>query len=85
NVPLEGHVFYDVDGTDRITERGSDGLSYTSCDETEARLESLHADLAERFGIQAGDLFWESKDPNREQRNANALPSGAPSASRKQG
>jgi hypothetical protein len=85
NVPLQGHVFYEVDGTDRITERGTDGLVYTSCDETEARLESLHADLAERFGIKAGELFWESKDPNRESRNANALPSGGPSATRKQG
>lgn len=85
NVPLEGHVFYDVDGVDRVTERGADGLSYTSCDETEARLEALHADLADRFGIQAGDLFWEAKDPNRERRNANALPSGGPSASRRQG
>lgn len=85
NVPLEGHVFYDVDGTDRITERGTDGLSYTSCDDTEARLEALHADLAERFGLQAGELFWESKDPNRERRNANALPSGGPGASRTRG
>lgn len=85
NVPLEGHVFYDVDGTDRIAERGSDGLSYTSCDETEARLEALHADLAERFGIQSGELFWESKDPNREKRNANALPSGGPAATRTRG
>jgi hypothetical protein len=85
NVPLEGHVFYEVDGIDRITERGADGLSYTSCDETEARLEALHADLADRFGVKAGELFWESKDPNRERRNANALPSGGPSATRKQG
>jgi hypothetical protein len=85
NVPVEGHVFYDVDGTDRITERGADGAAYTSCDETEARLEALHADLAERFGIAAGDLFWETKDPNRESRNANALPSGGPAATRKQG
>lgn len=85
NVPLEGHVFYDVDGVDRVVERGSDGLSYTSCDETEARLEALHADLSDRFGIQAGELFWESKDPNRERRNANALPSGGPAASRGRG
>lgn len=85
NVPVEGHVFYDVDGTDRITERGADGALYTSCDETEARLEALHADLAERFGVAAGDLFWETKDPNRERRNANALPSGGPAATRKQG
>ena len=85
NVPLEGHVFYDVDGMDRITERGADGLVYTSCDETEARLEALHADLANRFGIKTGELFWETKDPNREGRNANSLPSGGPSATRKQG
>jgi len=85
NVPLEGHVFYEVDGSDRITEKGQDGLVYTSCDETEARLEALHTDLAERFGIKAGGLFWESKDPNRESKNANALPSGGPAATRKQG
>ncbi len=85
NVPLQGHVFYDVDGTDRITEGGSDGLVYTGCDEAEARLEALHAELAQRFGIQAGELFWESKDPLRERRNANSLPSGGPSATRKKG
>lgn len=85
NVPVEGHVFYDVDGTDRVTERAADGAAYTSCDETEARLDALHADLAERFGIAAGDLFWETKDPDRVRRNANALPSGGPAATRKQG
>jgi hypothetical protein len=85
NVPLEGHVFYDVDGTDRVTERGADGLTYTSCDETEARLEALHTDLDQRFGIEAGELLWESKDPHRQRRNANELPAGGPSATRKQG
>jgi hypothetical protein len=85
NVPVEGHVFYDVDGTDRVTERRADGAAYTSCDETEARLEALHADLAERFGVAAGELFWETKDPKRQRRNANSLPSGGPAATRKQG
>jgi hypothetical protein len=85
NVPLEGHVFYDVDGTDRVTERGADGLTYTSCDETEARLAALHADLDQRFGIDAGELLWESKDPHRQRRNAKELPTGGPSATRKQG
>lgn len=85
NVPLQGHVFYDVDGTDRITEGGGDGLAYTGCDDAEARLEALHSELAQRFGIQAGELLWESKDPNRDRRNANSLPSGGPSATRKQG
>jgi len=85
NVPLEGHVFYDVDGSDRITERGIDGLAYTSCDETEARLQTLHADIAERFGIQAGELFWETKDPNRKRLNANDLPSGGGTESRNRG
>lgn len=85
NVPVEGHVFYDVDGTDRVTERGMDGAAYTSCDETEARLEALHADLTDRFGIAAGELFWETKDPHRKRRNANSLPSGGPAATRKQG
>jgi hypothetical protein len=85
NVPLTGHVFYDVDGTDRVTEFGTDGLAYTSCNETEARLEALHADLDQRFGIEAGELFWESKDPQRQQRNANELPTGGPSATRKRG
>ena len=85
NVPLVGHVFYDVDGTDRITERGADGLMYTSCDETESRLEALHADLNRRFGLEAGELFWESKDPHRQQRNANALPAGGPANTRKRG
>ena len=85
NVPVEGHVFYDVDGTDRVTERGDDGLVYTSCDETEARLEALHQDLNERFGIEAGELFWESKDPNRRQRNAQDLPAGGPAAKQERG
>lgn len=85
NIPVEGHVFYDVDGTHRITERGADGVAYTSCVETEARLEALHADLAEHFGIVTGDLFWETKDPSRERLSANALPSCGPAATRKQG
>lgn len=85
NVPPEGHVFYDVDGTDRITEPGADGLHYTSCDETEGRLEALHEDLNQRFGIEAGELFWETKDPNRRQRNAKELPGSGPAATRERG
>lgn len=85
NLPVEGHVFYEVDGTDRVTERGADGVAYTSCDETEARLEALHADLTERFGVTAGELIWETKDPKRQRRNANSLPSGGPAATQKQG
>ncbi len=85
NVPLTGHVFYDVDGTDRVTEQGTDGSAYTRCDETEARLDALHADLDARFGIEAGELLWEAKDPNRVRRNANALPTGGPAATRTKG
>lgn len=85
NVSVDGPVIYEVDGTDRRVERAPDGNVYSRCDETEARLEALHADLAEQFGIQAGELLWEAKDPNRNKRNANALPSGGPSATRSRG
>ena len=85
SVPVEGHVFYDVDGAERVTERGADGAAYTRCDETELRLVALHTDLAERFGVATGELFWETKNPAREGQNANALPSGGPSSTRRRG
>lgn len=83
-VPVEGSVIYELDSGDQVVERGPDGAAYTHCDDTEARLEALHADLAERFGVDAGELLWENKSPIRRQRTANALPTGGGRADRRQ-
>lgn len=77
SVPLDGPVIYDIDGVEQITEVGEDGLAYTDCASTEERLTALHANLAAQFGIEAGELLWESKDPLRAVRTARSLPTSA--------
>lgn len=85
SVAVDGPVVYTIDGVEQQPEQGGDGMIYTRCDSTEERLEALHADLASRFGLEAGPLLWESRDPDRLRRTANELPGGAPAVARGRG
>lgn len=75
-IPMSGRVEYDVDGYARRVERQQDGAFTTSCEEAEERLERLHHQLAEDFGIQMDELTWDLKEPLRKERNAQSLPTG---------
>lgn len=73
-VPIGGRVEYDVDGYARRVEQQNDGTITNSCNEAEERLEQLHSQLVQDFGIQMGELSWDTKEPLRKQHNAQELP-----------
>lgn len=78
NVPVEGQVWYDVDGYPKNTVASVvDGKPAATCDEAEAVLTEMHDALQQEFGIQMGEISWQGKDPNRVTRTATDLPTNA--------
>lgn len=78
SVPVEGQVWYDVDGYAKNTFASvADGTPVAICDEAEAVLTEMHSALQQEFGIQMGEISWQSKDPNRITRTATDLPTNA--------
>jgi hypothetical protein len=77
SVPVEGQVWYDVDGYAKNTVASvADGSSVAICDEAEVVLTEMHGALQQEFGIQMGEILWQGKDPNRTTRTATDLPTG---------
>ena len=74
SVPVEGEVFYDVEGYSKQTLAAVGGGSAAVCDEAEGVITEMHEVLAEQFGVKMGELNWEGKDPNRQLRQADSLP-----------
>lgn len=74
SVPVEGEVFYDVEGYPKQTEAAIGGGAAATCDAAEQVIGEMHGILAEQFGIQMGELQWEDKDPHRKLRQADELP-----------
>ena len=78
SVPVEGQVWYDVDGYSKKTVASvADGSPVAICDEAEAVLTEMHSALQQEFGIQMGEISWQGKDPNRITRTATDLPTNA--------
>jgi hypothetical protein len=78
NVPVEGQVWYDVDGYAKNTAASvADGSPVAICDEAEAKLTEMHSVLQQEFGIQMGEISWQGKDPNRIKGEAEKLPTNA--------
>ncbi|KKI98225.1 coiled-coil domain-containing protein [Prochlorothrix hollandica] len=78
NVPVEGQVWYDVDGYSKNTVSSiADGSPVAICDEAEAVLTEMHTALQQEFGIQMGEISWQGKDPNRITRTATDLSTDA--------
>lgn len=74
SVPVEGEVFYDVEGYSKQTVAAVGGGSAPICDEAEQVITEMHEVLAAQFGVQMGALDWEGKDPHRQLRQADSLP-----------
>jgi len=75
SVPVEGQVWYDVDGYSKNTVASVADVSPVAiCDEAEAVLIEMHSALQQEFGIQMGEISWQGKDPNRITRTATDLP-----------
>ncbi|MGK7875362.1 MAG: hypothetical protein AB4426_19300 [Xenococcaceae cyanobacterium] len=74
SVPVEGEVFYDVDGYHKGTVATVGGGQAAICDEAEQVLNEMHTALNEHFGVKMSELTWSGKDPNRILRRAGELP-----------
>jgi hypothetical protein len=74
SVPVEGEVWYDISGFPLSTETTVGGGSAAVCDSAQAVLEEMHDVLNESFGVRAGELQWEGKDPDRHLRAVQQLP-----------
>ena len=74
SVPIEGSVWYEVNGFPRSTETAVGGATIVACDEAEQVLTEMHALLGEEFEVHAGEVTWQGKDPKRKLRRADALP-----------
>jgi hypothetical protein len=78
SVPVEGQVWYDVDGYPKATVASvANGNPTAICDEAEQVLTEMHSALQNEFGVQMGEVTWQGKDPNRNTRTATELPSNA--------
>jgi sulfur carrier protein ThiS len=78
SVPVEGEVYYDVEGYAKQNVQAMGGGNAAACDEAEQVIEEMHHILESEFGVQMGELMWDGKDPNRQLRKADDLPqSGA--------
>ncbi|MCX6345167.1 MAG: hypothetical protein NT018_08830 [Armatimonadetes bacterium] len=83
SVPFEGEVMYDVGGYPLQTAQRVDGKGKAKiCDKAQGMLEEIHTALAQRYGVNMGELSWEDKDPDRNVRAAEELPAGGDAAAR---
>ncbi len=78
SVPVEGQVWYEVDGYHQETTSAVGGGTAVVCDEAEGVLNEMHALLDAEFQVQMGEITWRGKDPNRVLRKADQLPSSVP-------
>jgi hypothetical protein len=83
SVPVDGEVFYDVDGYSKQTVAVVGGGQAVVCDEAEQVIDEMHDFLAAQFGIQMGELNWEGKNPQRQLRQADSLPQSSSSEARR--
>lgn len=76
SVPFEGKIMYTVDGYALTTDAAVGGGRAATCDEAERVLTEMQQHVHEAFGVNMGEIMWEGKDPNRNLRKADELPSG---------
>ena len=84
SVPVDGQVMYNVNGYPMSTEAAIGGGRAAVCDQAEQLLQEMQQQLQATFGIQAGEIWWESKDPNRALRVKKDFPMGRGQAAPRQ-
>ena len=76
SVPVEGAVYYTVDGFPHTSEPMADGGAAPACDQAEGILNEMRGRLADERGVDSDEILWEGKgDPDRRLRRADELPS----------
>jgi hypothetical protein len=76
SVPVEGNVWYNVQGFPKSTETAVGGGDAAVCDEAEAVITEMHECLLSEFHIKMGELMWDGKDTDRKLRAVQSLPKG---------
>jgi DNA-binding transcriptional regulator YiaG len=77
SVPVEGEIYYNVDGYAKSTANLVGGGTAPVCDEAESVLNEMRLRLEEECEVHTGEIMWEGKaDPDRILRTADELPSG---------
>jgi DNA-binding transcriptional regulator YiaG len=77
SVPVEGEIYYNVDGYAKSTANLVGGGTAPVCDEAESVLNEMRLRLEEECEVHTGEILWEGKaDPDRILRTADELPSG---------
>lgn len=66
SVPIEGEVFYDVDGYPKGTVITVSGDQASVCDEAEQVIQEMHTALSEKRGVRMSPLNWSGKEPNHQ-------------------
>jgi hypothetical protein len=74
SVPVDGQIWYDIAGFPLSTESKVGGGTAAVCDSAQRVLEEMHSVLEANFGVRAGELMWEGKDPDRNLRQMDELP-----------
>ena len=82
SVPVDGEVWYSVDGYPKSTQAAVGGGNAAVCDEAEQVLTEMHSALEAEFGVKMSAISWEGKDPDRELRKADELPNSDEQQSR---
>ena len=74
SVPVDGQVWYNVQGFPKSTEAAVGGGEAAVCDEAEAVITEMHEALLSEFHVQMGELMWDGKDTGRKLRAVKSLP-----------
>jgi hypothetical protein len=74
SVPVEGQVWYVVDGYPNSLETNSTGKRVATCDEAESVLNEMAERLTAAYGVETGELNWKGRDPNRRLQARESLP-----------
>ena len=80
SVPVEGQIWYNVEGYAKTVDAAVGGGDAAVCDEAQEVIEQMHDALEQEFHLQMGELKWEGKDPKRKLRAAKSLPKNGSSS-----
>lgn len=75
NIPINGQVMYMVEGFPMQVTSNAEGMPVKACDAAVLSLSQLHQVLADNYGLNMGEIWWEGKDPIDEFGEKDEIPS----------
>ncbi len=78
SVPVEGEIYYNMDGYPKTSANVIGGGVAPVCDEAEIVLNEMRSLLVDSYGVETDEVRWEGKtDPDRILRTADELPTNS--------